>query len=185
MTKIKKAVTKFFQTIAATFKANYTKASYWAQIIGSVLVIGLAVATVFFNDSIDTNTVLLIITGVGSLLAFWGVITDNSILEDTGNIIKTKSNTLASTEQTVVEALSEAQAKIAAANSAAASQAAVEASQAVVAAYSQAASAAAVGDTATASSAATLASSLAANLDSNVQSDAETTSESASQAGEK
>lgn len=47
MTKIKKVVTKFFQTIAATFKANYTKASYWAQIIGSVLVIGLAFATFF------------------------------------------------------------------------------------------------------------------------------------------
>ena len=161
MTKIKKAVTRFFQTIAATFKANYTKASYWAQIIGSVLVIGLAVATVFFNDSIDTNTVLLIITGVGSLLAFWGVITDNSILEDTGNTIKTKANTLASAEQVVVEALSEAQAKIEVASSAAASQAEAQASQAVVAAYSQAASAAAVGDTVTASSAATLASSLA------------------------
>ncbi|MCH8632311.1 holin [Lactiplantibacillus plantarum] len=182
MTKIKKAVTKFFQTIAATFKANYTKASYWAQIIGSVLVIGMAIATVFFNVSIDTNTVLLIITGAGSLLAFWGVITDNSILEDTGNTIKTKSNALASTEEAVVEALSEAQAKIEAASSAAASQAESQASQAVVAAYSQAASAAAVGDTVTASSAATLASSLAANLDSNAQPDAETASESASQA---
>lgn len=184
MTKIKKVVTQFFQTIAATFKANYTKASYWAQIIGSVLVIGLAIATVFFNVSIDTNTVLLIITGVGALLAFWGVITDNSILEDTGNTIKSNSNVLASTEQTVVEALSEAQAKITAANSAAASQAEAQASQAVVAAYSQAASAAAVGDTATASSAAALASSLVADSDSNAQSVTETTSESASQAAE-
>ncbi|MCT3283711.1 holin [Lactiplantibacillus pentosus] len=172
MTKIKKAVTKFFQTIAATFKANYKKPAYWAQIIGSVLIIGLAVATVFFGVKIDANAVVLVITAVGAVLAFVGVITDNSILEDTGNIIKTKSNTLASTEQTVVEALAEAQAKIEAANSAAASQAEAQASQAVVAAYSQAAS-----------SAATLASSLAANLDSNAQSVTETTSESASQAG--
>lgn len=166
MTKIKKAVTKFFQTIAATFKANYTKASYWAQIIGSVLVIGMAIATVFFNVSIDTNTVLLIITGAGSLLAFWGVITDNSILEDTGNTIKSKSNALASTEETIVEALSEAQAKIEAASSAAASESAAATSQAVVSAYSEAASAAAAGDTDAASSAAALASSLAASVES-------------------
>ncbi|KRO28476.1 holin [Lactiplantibacillus fabifermentans] len=172
----------FLATITATFKANYKKPAYWAQIIGSVLVIGLAVVTVFFGVKIDANTVLLVITALGSVLAFWGVITDNSILEDTGNTIKAKSNALASTEQTVVEALTEAQAKIEAANSAAASQAAVEASQAVVAAYSQAASAAAVGDTATASSAAALASSLAADSDSNVQAGTETVSESASQA---
>ncbi len=175
-------MTKFLNVIQATLKANYKKPAYWAQIIGSVLIIGLAVATVFFGVKIDANAVVLVITAVGAILAFVGAITDNSILEDTGNTIKTKSNALASTEQTVVEALAEAQAKIAAANSAAASQAEAQASQAVVAAYSQAASAAAVGDTATASSAATLASSLAANLDSNVQADAETASESASQA---
>ncbi|AYC70905.1 holin [Lactiplantibacillus plantarum] len=156
-------MTKFLNVIQATLKANYKKPAYWAQIIGSVLIIGLAVATVFFGVKIDANAVVLVITAVGAILAFVGAITDNSILEDTGNTIKTKSNTLAYTEQTVVEALAEAQAKIAAANSAAAS-------------------AAAVGDTATASSAATLASSLAANLDSNVQADAETASESASQA---
>ncbi|MBS0952356.1 holin [Lactiplantibacillus plantarum] len=175
-------MTKFLNVIQATLKANYKKPAYWAQIIGSVLIIGLAVATVFFGVKIDANAVVLVITAVGAILAFVGAITDNSILEDTGNTIKTKSNALASTEQTVVEALAEAQAKIEAANSAAASQAEAQASQAVVAAYSQAASAAAVGDTATASSAATLASSLAANLDSNAQPDAETTSEPASQA---
>ena len=164
----------------ATFKANCKKPAYWAQIVGSVLIIGLAVATVFFGVKIDANAVVLVITAVGAILAFVGVITDNSILEDTGNTIKTKSNSLASTEQTVVEALAEAQAKIDAAKSVAASQAAVQASQAVVAAYSQAASAAAAGDTVTASSAATLASSLAANLNSNVQSDAEATSVAAS-----
>lgn len=177
MTKLKKLVTEFFETIVATFKANYTKASYWAQIIGSVLVIGLAVATVFFNVSIDTNTVLLIITGVGSLLAFWGVVTDNSILEDTGNTIKSKSNTLASAEQVVVEALSEAQAKIEAASSAAASEAAAATSQAVVSAYSEAASAAADGDTAAASSAAALASSLAASVETSTTTTTTTTAD--------
>ena len=171
-------MTKFLNVIQATLKANYKKPAYWAQIIGSVLIIGLAVATVFFGVKIDANAVVLVITAVGAILAFVGAITDNSILEDTGNTIKTKSSTLAYTEQTVVEALAEAQAKI----EAAASQAEAQASQAVVAAYSQAASAAAVGDTVTASSAATLASSLAANLDSNAQSVNETTSESASQA---
>lgn len=172
----------FFKILTATFKANYKKPAYWAQIIGSVLIISLAIATVFFGVKIDANAVVLVITSVGAILAFIGVLTDNSILEDTGNTIKTNSNALAYTEQTVVEALSEAQAKIEAANSAVASQAESQASQAVVAAYSQAASAAAIGDTATASSAATLASSLAANLDSNAQSDTETASESASQA---
>ncbi|WP_455386465.1 holin [Lactiplantibacillus pentosus] len=173
------------EKITATFKANYKKPTYWAQIIGSVLIIGLAVSTVFFGVKIDTNAVVLVITAVGAILAFVGVITDNSILEDTGNTIKTKSNALASTEQTVVEALSEAQAKIEAANSAAASQAEAQASQAVVSAYSQAASAAAVGDTSTASSAATLASSLADNLNSNAQPVNEMASESASQASQK
>ncbi|MCJ8184822.1 holin [Lactiplantibacillus pentosus] len=182
MTKLKKLVTEFFETIAATFKANYNKSSYWAQIIGSVLVIGMAIATVFFNVSIDTNAVLLIITGVGSLLAFWGVITDNSVLEDTGNTIKSKSNALASTEETIVEALSEAQAKIEAASSAAASESAAAASQAVVSAYSEAASAAAAGDTDAASSAAALASSLSSSTDTSTTTTTTVTSESTSQA---
>nr|WP_241674258.1 phage holin family protein [Lactiplantibacillus plantarum] len=97
-------MTKFLNVIQATLKANYKKPAYWAQIIGSVLIIGLAVATVFFGVKIDANAVVLVITAVGAILAFVGAITDNSILEDTGNTIKTKSSTLASTEQTVVEA---------------------------------------------------------------------------------
>ncbi|WP_261975371.1 hypothetical protein [Lactiplantibacillus plantarum] len=42
-------MTKFLNVIQATLKANYKKPAYWAQIIGSVLIIGLAVATVFFG----------------------------------------------------------------------------------------------------------------------------------------
>lgn len=172
-------MTKFLNLIKATLKANYKKPAYWAQIIGSVVIIGLSVATIFFGVKIDANAVVLVITAVGSILAFVGAVTDNSILEDTGNTIKTKSSTLASTEQTVVEALAEAQAKIEAANSAAASQAQAQTTQAAVDAYSQAASAAAVRDTATASSAATLASSLVASLDNNTQSDTESSSQTA------
>ncbi|GFE99875.1 holin [Lactiplantibacillus plantarum] len=172
-------MTKFLNVIQATLKANYKKPAYWAQIIGSVLIIGLAIATVFFGVKIDANAVVLVITAVGAVLAFVGAITDNSILEDTGNTIKTKSNTLASTEQTVVEALAEAQAKIAAANSLAASQSEAQASQAVVAAYSQAASAATAGDMVTAQSAASLASSLGASTTISADSSANKTSEHA------
>ncbi|QRG95906.1 holin [Lactiplantibacillus plantarum] len=172
-------MTKFLNVIQATLKSNYKKPAYWAQIIGSVLIIGLAIATVFFGVKIDANAVVLVITAVGAILAFVGAITDNSILEDTGNTIKTKSSTLAYTEQTVVEALAEAQAKIEAANSAAASQSEAQASQAVVAAYSQAASAATAGDMVTAQSAASLASSLGASTTISADSSANKTSEHA------
>ncbi|KLD41140.1 hypothetical protein [Lactiplantibacillus plantarum] len=172
-------MTKFLNVIQATFKANYKKPAYWAQVVGSVLIIGLAVATVFLGIKIDSNAIVMVITAAGAVLAFVGAITDNSILEDTGNTIKTKSNVLASTEQTVVEALAEAQAKIEAANSAAASQSEAQASQAVVAAYSQAASAATTGDMVTAQSAASLAASLGASTTVSADSSANKTSEHA------
>lgn len=168
---------KNLEKIAATFKSNHNKAAYWAQLVGSVLIVGLAIGTVFFKLQIDSSAALMIITGIGAVLSLWGTITDNSILEDTGDTIKTKANVLASTEQSVVAALTEAQEKIEATKT----SLSTATSHAIADAYSTAASAAANGDTDAASTAATLAANLTVSSTSTAASTTNSASESVSQ----
>lgn len=179
------------EKIVATFKSNRTKPSYWVQVVGALIVIGIIVAHYLFGVNLNTNAVLGDVTFIGALIALWGNLTDNSILEQTGNTIKGNPDIYIKTADTVVDALDTAAKQLQTAKTtvtqtvksagSAASSASAQSSE-VASAYQVAASAAEAGDTSTASSAATLASSLVANLDINAQSVNETTSESASQA---
>ncbi|ANO57953.1 hypothetical protein LVP1_g024 [Lactobacillus phage P1] len=109
MNKIKTAFNNFISQFVKTFETNKTKPSYWLQIIGSVLIIGLAVGSAFFGLKIDRSDVLMVFTVIGSVLAFVGTVTDNSILENVGNGIKNDSDSLTSSEQDVLNKLVEAQ----------------------------------------------------------------------------
>lgn len=109
MNKIKTAFNNFVSQFVKTFETNKTKPSYWLQIIGSVLIIGLAVGSAFFGLKIDRSDVLMVFTVIGSVLAFVGTVTDNSILENVGNGIKNDSDSLTSSEQDVLNKLVEAQ----------------------------------------------------------------------------
>lgn len=109
MNKIKTAFNNFISQFVKTFEANKTKPSYWLQVIGSILIIGLAVGSAFFGLKIDRSDVLMVFTVIGSVLAFVGTVTDNSILENVGNGIKNDSDSLTSSEQDVLNKLVEAQ----------------------------------------------------------------------------
>lgn len=109
MNKIKTTFNSFVTKLVKTFEANKTKPSYWLQIIDSILIIGLAVGSAFFGLKIDRSDVLMVFTIIGSILAFVGTVTDNSILENIGNGIKNDSDSLTSSEQDVLNKLVEAQ----------------------------------------------------------------------------
>lgn len=109
MDKIKTAFNNFIAQFVKTFEANKTKPSYWLQIIGSILIIGLAIGSAFFGLKIDRSDVLMTFTVIGSVLAFVGTVTDNSILENVGNGIKDDSDSLTNSEQDVLNKLVEAQ----------------------------------------------------------------------------
>lgn len=109
MNKIKTAFNNFIAQFVKTFEVNKNKPSYWLQIIGSVLIIGLAVGSAFFGLKIDRSDVLMAFTVIGSVLAFVGTVTDNSILEHVGNDIKSDSDSLTDSEQDVLSKLVEAQ----------------------------------------------------------------------------
>lgn len=109
MNKIKTAFNNFFAQFVKTFEVNKNKPSYWLQIIGSVLIIGLAVGSAFFGLKIDRSDVLMVFTVIGSVLAFVGTVTDNSILEHVGDDIKDNSDSLTKNEQDVLNKLVEAQ----------------------------------------------------------------------------
>lgn len=182
------------EKIVATFKANYKKASYWVQVLGALIVLGILVAHYAFGVNVNSDTVVMSAIAIGAVLSFWGVLTDNSIMESVGDTLKGNSNVYVKTADTVEKAIDTAVAQLQSAKANVASSAseasstatsASEQSSELASAYSTAASAAAAGDTETATSAAALASSLVADSDSNAQSVTETTSESASQAGEK
>ncbi len=107
--KIKTAFNNFIAQFVKTFEANKNKPSYWLQIIGSLLIIGLAVGSAFFGLKIDKSDVLMVFTVVGSVLAFIGTVTDNSILEHVGNDIKSNSDSLTKSEQDLLKKLVEAE----------------------------------------------------------------------------
>lgn len=107
MSKIKTAFSNFIAQFVKTFEANKDKPSYWLQVIGSVLIIGLAVGSAFFGLKIDKSEVLMVFTVVGSVLAFVGTVTDNSILEHVGNDIESNSDDLANKEQDLLNKLVE------------------------------------------------------------------------------
>ena len=109
MNKIKTAFNNFIAQFVKTFEANKDKPSYWLQIVGSVLIISLAIGSAFFGLKIDRSDVLMAFTVIGSVLAFVGTVTDNSILENVGNGIKNDSDSLTSSEQDVLNKLVEAQ----------------------------------------------------------------------------
>lgn len=109
MNKIKTAFNNFVAQFVKTFEVNKTKPSYWLQIIGSLLIIGLAVGSAFFGLKIDRSDVLMVFTVIGSVLAFVGTVTDNSILEHVGDDIKDNSDSLTKSEQDVLNKLIEAQ----------------------------------------------------------------------------
>lgn len=109
MNKIKTAIDNFVAQFVKTFQANKNKPSYWLQVIGSILIIGLAVGSAFFGLKIDKSDVLMVFTIVGSVLAFVGTVTDNSILEHVGNDIKSNSDNLTQNEQDLLSKLVEAQ----------------------------------------------------------------------------
>lgn len=109
MNKIKTVFNKFVAQLVKTFEVNKTKPSYWLQIVGSVLIIGLAIGSAFFGLKIDRSDVLMAFTVIGSVLAFVGTITDNSILEHVGDDIKDNSDSLTKSEQDVLNKLVEAQ----------------------------------------------------------------------------
>jgi len=109
MNKIKTVFNNFIAQFVKTFEVNKNKPSYWLQIIGSVLIIGLAVGSAFFGLKIDRSDVLMAFTVIGSVLAFVGTVTDNSILEHVGNDIKSDSDSLTDSEQDVLNKLVEAQ----------------------------------------------------------------------------
>lgn len=109
MNKIKTAFNNFVAKFVKTFEVNKTKPSYWLQIIGSLLIIGLAVSSAFFGLKIDRSDVLMVFTVIGSVLAFVGTVTDNSILEHVGDDIKDNSDSLTKSEQDVLNKLVEAQ----------------------------------------------------------------------------
>lgn len=109
MNKIKTAFNNFIAQFVKTFEANKAKPSYWLQIVGSVLIIGLAIGSAFFGLKIDRSDVLMVFTVIGSVLAFVGTVTDNSILENVGNGIKNDSDSLTNSEQDVLNKLVEAQ----------------------------------------------------------------------------
>jgi len=109
MNKIKTVFNKFVAQLVKTFEVNKTKPSYWLQIVGSVLIIGLAVGSAFFGLKIDRSDVLMAFTAIGSVLAFLGTVTDNSILEHVGDDIKDNSDDLTKSEQDVLNKLVEAQ----------------------------------------------------------------------------
>lgn len=109
MNKIKTTFNNFIAQFVKTFEANKAKPSYWLQIVGSVLIIGLAIGSAFFGLKIDRSDVLMVFTVIGSVLAFVGTVTDNSILENVGNGIKNDSDSLTNSEQDVLNKLVEAQ----------------------------------------------------------------------------
>lgn len=109
MNKIKTVFNNFVAQFVKTFEVNKTKPSYWLQIIGSLLIIGLAVGSAFFGLKIDRSDVLMVFTVIGSVLAFVGTVTDNSILEHVGDDIKDNSDSLTNSEQDVLNKLVEAQ----------------------------------------------------------------------------
>jgi len=109
MNKIKTAFNNFIAQFVKTFEVNKTKPSYWLQIVGSLLIIGLAVGSAFFGLKIDRSDVLMVFTVIGSVLAFVGTVTDNSILEHVGDDIKDNSDSLTKSEQDVLDKLIEAQ----------------------------------------------------------------------------
>ncbi|AVH85650.1 hypothetical protein [Lactobacillus phage Maenad] len=109
MNKIKTTFNNFIAQFVKTFEANKAKPSYWLQIVGSVLIIGLAIGSAFFGLKIDRSDVLMTFTVIGSVLAFVGTVTDNSILENVGNGIKDDSDSLTNSEQDVLNKLVEAQ----------------------------------------------------------------------------
>jgi len=109
MNKIKTVFNNFIAQFVKTFEVNKNKPSYWLQIIGSILIIGLAVGSAFFGLKIDRSDVLMAFTVIGSVLAFVGTVTDNSILEHVGNDIKSDSDSLTDSEQDVLNKLVEAQ----------------------------------------------------------------------------
>ena len=109
MNKIKTAFNNFVAQFVKTFEVNKTKPSYWLQIIGSLLIIGLAVGSAFFGLKINRSDVLMVFTVIGSVLAFVGTVTDNSILEHVGDDIKDNSDSLTKSEQDVLNKLVEAQ----------------------------------------------------------------------------
>lgn len=180
---------KQFEKIIATFKANKTKPSYWVQVVGALIVIGIIVAHYLLGVNINTDATLGGVLVVGSVLALWGNLTDNSILEQAGNTLKGNSNVIVKTADTVVDALDTAVDQLQAAKTtvtqtvksadSAASSASAQGSE-VASAYQVAASAAAAGDTSTASSASSLAASLAASTANNVTSSTNVAPESAS-----
>ena len=87
--------------IVETFKANRNKPSYWVQMVGSLLVVGILIAHYFFGVGINSDMVLVVPVIVGSLLAVWGSATDNSILESAGNTLKGNSNQIVNTADNV------------------------------------------------------------------------------------
>lgn len=179
------------EKIVATFKANYKKASYWVQVLGALIVLGILVAHYAFGVNINSDVVAMSVIAIGAALSFWGVLTDNSILESAGNTLKGNSNVYVQTADTVEKAIDTAVAQLQSAKASVASSAseasstatsASEQSAEIASAYSTAASAAAAGDTETATSAAAVASSLASSTDTSTTTTTNVTSESTSQA---
>lgn len=106
---MKTAFNNFIAQLVKTYEANKDKPSYWLQVIGSIFIIGLAVGSAFFGLKIDKSEVLMVFTIVGSVLAFVGTVTDNSILEHVGTDIKSNSDSLTKSEQDLLNKLVEAQ----------------------------------------------------------------------------
>lgn len=92
-------------TIIETFRANKNKPAYWSQIIGSILVVGFVIGNLFFGLNLDGNTIAIIVLGIGSVLAVLGTVSDNSVLEDTGNTVKSGSGQVAVSEKAIEDAL--------------------------------------------------------------------------------
>lgn len=75
---------KEFKLIIATFKANKKDIKFWLQILASLAVVVLVVLHYTIGLNINSDQVLQALVGIGSILSLWGVMTDNSILKNSG-----------------------------------------------------------------------------------------------------